>query len=80
MKNAAHQYEDKLLEFAYGELARPEADAVEAHVRGCAKCSQQLSEIKGVRATMSSCSHPLSAIATPTMLWNRRVRISGSPP
>lgn len=54
MKNAAHQYEDKLLEFAYGELARPEADAVEAHVRGCAKCSQQLSEIKGVRATMSA--------------------------
>lgn len=54
MKNAAHQYEDKLLEFAYGELARPEADAVEAHVRGCAKCSQQLAEIKGVRATMSA--------------------------
>lgn len=53
MKSAVHQYEDKLLEFAYGELARQEADAVEAHVRGCARCSQALDEIGGVRATMS---------------------------
>ncbi|MFT3707466.1 MAG: hypothetical protein QM817_07335 [Archangium sp.] len=53
MKTAAHQYEDKLLEFAYGELARPEADAVEAHVRGCQRCAQALDEIRGVRATMA---------------------------
>src|SRR3990167_2268151 len=53
MKSAAHQYEDKLLEFAYGELPQHEADAVDAHVRGCTRCSQSLSEIRGVRATMA---------------------------
>lgn len=53
MKSAAHQYEDKLLEFAYGELPQHEADAVDAHVRGCNRCAQSLSEIHGVRATMA---------------------------
>ena len=53
MKSAAHQYEDKLLEFAYGELPQHVADAVDAHVRGCTRCSQSLTEIRGVRATMS---------------------------
>lgn len=53
MKSAVHQYEDKLLEFAYGELPRAEADAVEAHVRGCPRCSQALDEIRGVRVTMA---------------------------
>lgn len=54
MKNAVHQYEDKLLEFAYGELPRHEADAVDAHVRGCAKCTQALTEIRSVRTAMST--------------------------
>lgn len=54
MKTAVHQYEDKLLEFAYGELPTPEAQAVEAHVRDCAKCSKALSEIRAVRSTMSA--------------------------
>lgn len=53
MKSAAHQYEDKLLEFAYGELPQHEADAVDAHVRGCTRCAHSLSEIQGVRATMA---------------------------
>ena len=53
MKSAAHQYEDKLLEFAYGELPQHEADAVDAHVRGCDRCAQSLSEIRSVRATMA---------------------------
>lgn len=53
MKSAAHQYEDKLLEFAYGELPQHEAEAVDAHVRGCTRCSQSLTEIRGVRATMT---------------------------
>lgn len=52
MKPAAHQYEDKLLEFAYGELPAPEASAVEAHVQGCARCTQALGEIRAVRMTM----------------------------
>jgi hypothetical protein len=42
MKPAAHQYEDKLLELAYGE----------SHVRGCARCTEALNEIKSVRSTM----------------------------
>lgn len=54
MKNAVHQYEDKLLEFAYGELPQHEADAVDAHVRGCARCSQALTEIRSVRTAMST--------------------------
>lgn len=53
MKSAAHQYEDKLLEFAYGELPPHEASAVDAHVQGCTRCAELLSEIRGVRATMA---------------------------
>ena len=53
MKSAVHQYEDKLLEFAYGELPPHEADVVDAHVRGCTKCSEALSQISTVRKTMS---------------------------
>ncbi len=53
MSTAVHQYEDKLLEFAYGELPAHEADAVEAHVLGCARCSQLLSELRSVRTTMA---------------------------
>lgn len=53
MKTAVHQYEDKLLEFAYGELPAHEASAVDAHVRGCARCTQALEEIRSVRSAMS---------------------------
>lgn len=52
MKTAAHQYEDKLLELAYGELPAPEASAVESHVRTCARCTEALSQIRAVRSTM----------------------------
>jgi hypothetical protein len=52
VKPAVHQYEDKLLEFAYGELTGTEASAVEAHVTGCARCTQALDEIRSVRMTM----------------------------
>lgn len=53
MKTAVHQYEDKLLEFAYGELPAHEAGAVEAHVRGCARCTHALDEIRSVRNAMA---------------------------
>ncbi len=52
MKPAVHQYEDKLLEFAYGELPRQEAEAVDAHVRNCPRCSDALSQITSVRSAM----------------------------
>jgi anti-sigma factor RsiW len=52
MKPAVHQYEDKLLEFAYGELPALEASAVEAHVSGCAKCTEALNEIRTVRVAV----------------------------
>ncbi|MBX7116537.1 MAG: hypothetical protein K1X64_19585, partial [Myxococcaceae bacterium] len=52
MKPVVHQYEDKLLEFAYGELSAHEESAVSAHVQTCAKCSQALAGIKSVRASM----------------------------
>ena len=52
----AHAQEDRLLDFAYGELPVPEARLVEAHLEGCARCTQALDEIRGVRATMSQLS------------------------
>lgn len=52
MKTASHQYEDKLLEFAYGELPPQEAEAVDAHVRSCSRCTEALSDIRMVRTTM----------------------------
>jgi hypothetical protein len=51
-----HAHEDRLLDFAYGELPVPDAQVVEAHVQGCARCAQALREIRGVRATMSQLS------------------------
>jgi hypothetical protein len=54
MATAIHQYEDKLLDFAYGELPAPEASAVESHLKSCARCTQALDEIRGVRLTMSA--------------------------
>jgi hypothetical protein len=52
MNNAVHQYEDKLLEFAYGELSAHEAAAVDAHVKGCPRCADVLAQIQSVRSTM----------------------------
>jgi hypothetical protein len=51
-----HAHEDRLLDFAYGELPTPEARVVEAHLQGCARCAQALRDIRGVRATMSQLS------------------------
>src|SRR3954465_3858185 len=53
MKPQTHTYEDKLLDFAYGELPPHEAKAVEAHVKGCVKCADALGSIQGVRSAMS---------------------------
>jgi hypothetical protein len=52
MKPQDHQFEDRLLEFAYGELAGHEAGAVEAHVQGCERCRLALSQIEAVRSAM----------------------------
>ncbi len=54
MATAIHQYEDKLLDFAYGELPAPEASALESHLKSCARCSQALAQIRGVRTVMSA--------------------------
>lgn len=61
MSAGVHQYEDKLLDYAYGELPAHEASAVDAHVRTCAKCSQALDQIKGVRSVFA----PLPMVAAP---------------
>jgi len=52
-QQSAHRYEDRLLEFAYGELPAAEARSIEAHVKGCARCTGALREIDGVRRQMS---------------------------
>ncbi|MDQ3265242.1 MAG: zf-HC2 domain-containing protein [Myxococcota bacterium] len=52
-QQAAHSHEDKLLDFAYGELPEAEARSVETHLAGCARCAGSLESIRGVRRTMS---------------------------
>jgi hypothetical protein len=49
----AHAHEDRLLDFAYGELPPSEAQAMEQHVQGCSRCSDALEGIRGIRTTMS---------------------------
>jgi hypothetical protein len=56
-----HAHEDRLLDFAYGELPQAEAHAMEVHLQGCARCSEALDGIRGVRTTMSQ----LSAVDAP---------------
>lgn len=52
----AHAHEDRLLDFAYGELPVTEAQALEQHVQGCVRCSKALADIRGVRTTMAQLS------------------------
>ncbi|HEX8435719.1 anti-sigma factor family protein [Archangium sp.] len=49
----SHAHEDRLLDFAYGELPASEARVVEQHVQGCSRCSDALEGIRGVRTVMS---------------------------
>ncbi|MBN1208834.1 MAG: zf-HC2 domain-containing protein [Myxococcaceae bacterium] len=48
-----HAHEDRLLDFAYGELPPQEARVVESHLEGCSRCSELLDGIRGVRTTMA---------------------------
>jgi hypothetical protein len=48
-----HAHEDRLLDFAYGELPAQEARAVETHLQGCTRCTELLEGIRGVRSTMA---------------------------
>lgn len=50
--SAVHDFADRLLDLAYGELPQPEAKELETHVRGCSQCASALDEIKGVRRVM----------------------------
>ncbi|GMU01929.1 hypothetical protein KH5H1_60490 [Corallococcus caeni] len=52
----AHAHEDRLLDFAYGELPASEARSLEQHVQGCARCTKALADIRGVRTTMAQLS------------------------
>ncbi len=49
----SHAHEDRLLDFAYGELPPAEARVVEQHVQGCSRCTEALDGIRGVRSAMS---------------------------
>jgi hypothetical protein len=48
-----HAHEDRLLDFAYGELPPQEAQAVQSHLEGCTRCSELLAGIGGVRTVMA---------------------------
>ena len=51
-----HAHEDRLLDFAYGELQPAEARQVEQHLEGCSRCAEALVDIRGVRTSMSRLS------------------------
>lgn len=53
MKPLVAHDQDKLLEYAYGELPGPEAKSLEAHLQSCPECTQALGSIQKVRRTMS---------------------------
>lgn len=53
MSPATPHVEDRLLDFAYGELAAAEAREVEAHLESCTDCRGALQGIQGVRKVMS---------------------------
>jgi anti-sigma factor RsiW len=48
-----HAHEDRLLDFAYGELSPQETRAVQSHLEGCPRCSEALASIRGVRSAFS---------------------------
>jgi hypothetical protein len=48
-----HAHEDRLLDFAYGELSPQETRAVQSHLEGCPRCSEALAGIRGVRSAFS---------------------------
>jgi hypothetical protein len=48
-----HAHEDRLLDFAYGELPAQEARVVESHLQGCTRCTELLEGMRGVRSTMA---------------------------
>ncbi len=54
MSQTAPHVEDRLLDFAYGELSDEEAAGVRGHLDGCARCRGQWEEIQGVRKVMSA--------------------------
>ena len=43
------QVREKLIDLVYGELAGPEAAAVEEHLRGCAACRAELARLRRPR-------------------------------
>ena len=45
-----HPTEDELLLLAYGELAEPQAMAIESHIAACPVCADQLATGKHARS------------------------------
>jgi len=58
------QVREKLIDLVYGELAGPEAAAVEEHLRGCAACRAELARLRRARAALAKfrAGEPLSLI------------------
>ena len=54
MNASTSHVEDRLLDFAYGELAESDARAVKSHLEACPQCQAQLDDIQGVRRVMSA--------------------------
>jgi hypothetical protein len=58
MNPGAAHVQDRLLDFAYGELSVDEAHAVEVHMAECPSCRAALEQIRGVRQVMAKLPQP----------------------
>src|SRR5260370_3089238 len=53
MNPESKHIEEKLVDYAYGELKSDQAKTVEAHLESCPRCADALIAMKRVRQTMS---------------------------
>jgi len=53
MNPESKHVEEKLLDYAYGELGADDSKTVEAHLQSCPRCAEALTAMKRVRQTMS---------------------------
>jgi hypothetical protein len=81
MSAVEHRYEDKLLEFVYGELQAHEAVAVEVHLGRCARCANAVAQLRSVRAVMGElpAAAPPNAGLESLLAYAEQAALRGSP-
>ena len=59
MMSPCREWNDRLLDFALGDLEPRDAAAVEAHLAGCGACAAAVSEFQGRAAEINSAVHQI---------------------